>query len=478
MEEILFMETQESMEREINLMELFWELLLGWRKIICFAVIFAILLGGVKYGKDMIAYRSHQNIDVEKIESNLTTEEQQQLQKAKSLMNRLKNYIDYQKNSVLIQMNPYEKPILELQYYIKSDYIMNYTKDNQRDYTDDIIMMYYEYITSGELKQNVINEVDLPIDEKVFSELIAIPTEVETVVTSVISITIAYPDKNKLNEISESIKAQLTAKESEFQQIGSHTLMLISESQNTVVDKDLVDQQTTLAKNINDCMTQLDTAKTDLTEQQLLLLDLEEKGTSNITIAVPQPTLSIKYMLLGAVLGIFFVCMWITCKMLFTAKLQTAEEIRNLYNIRLLGEITVSTNKKHFLSIIDKKILEAKNRKKKKLSMEQQIKLVAVNVALSCKQKEINSIYITGSEYENIDVRILDRIRRELSEQGIQVKEGGNIFYDAESLRQGTEIGTILFIEQKAQSIYDEISNELNLAKEQNNYILGAIVLI
>ena len=57
--------------------------------------------------------------------------------------------------------------------------------------------------------------------------------------------------------------------------------------------------------------------------------------------------------------------------------------------------------------------------------MEQQIKLVSVNVALSCKQKEINSIYITGSEYENIDVRILDRIRRELSEQGIQVKEGG-----------------------------------------------------
>ena len=38
--------------------------------------------------------------------------------------------------------------------------------------------------------------------------------------------------------------------------------------------------------------------------------------------------------------------------MLFTAKLQTAEEIRNLYNIRLLGEITVSTNKKHFLAIV------------------------------------------------------------------------------------------------------------------------------
>lgn len=477
------METQESMEREINLMELFWELLLGWRKMICFAVVFAILLGGGKYGKDTITYRNQQNIDEEKIENDLTAEEQQDLQETKLLMNRLKKYTKYRKNSVLMQINPYEKPILKLQYYIKSDYIMNYTKDTQRDYTNDIVMTYYNYLTSGELKRNVITNVSLSISEEVFGELIEIGTGAETetkteIETTVFSITITYPDENKLNEISESIKAQLTAKESEFQQIGSHTLVLINESQSTVIDKTLMDQQTALARTITDCTTQLDTAKTNLTKQQLLLLGLEEKRISDEEEKLLQPTLSIKYMLLGAILGIFLVCMWITCKMLFTAKLQTAEEIRNLYNIRLLGEITISTNKKYFLSIIDKKILAAKNRKKKKLSMEQQIKLVAVNVALSCRQKEINSIYITGSEYENIDVRILDRIRRELAEQGIQVKEGGNIFYDAESLRQGTEIGTMLFIEQKAQSIYDEISNELNLAKEQNNYILGAIVLI
>ena len=42
------METQESMEREINLMELFWELLLGWRKIICFAGIDILLIPFLK----------------------------------------------------------------------------------------------------------------------------------------------------------------------------------------------------------------------------------------------------------------------------------------------------------------------------------------------------------------------------------------------------------------------------------------------
>ena len=85
---------------------------------------------------------------------------------------------------------------------------------------------------------------------------------------------------------------------------------------------------------------------------------------------------------------------------------------------------------------------------------------------------------MTGSEYENVDSVILDMLKKELYSQEVQIREGGNIFYDAESLKQGTEIGNILFVEQKGRSIYDEISNELNLAKEQNNYILGFVVLV
>lgn len=44
-------------------------------------------------------------------------------------------------------------------------------------------------------------------------------------------------------------------------------------------------------------------------------------------------------------------------------------------------------------------------------------------------------------------------------------------------MKQGTEIGNILFVEQVGLSIYDEVFNELNLAKEQCTTILGAVVL-
>ena len=57
MEEVL-MQTQERTEREINLLDLFWEVLLGWRRIICFGILLAVLIGGMKYYMDIRAYRA------------------------------------------------------------------------------------------------------------------------------------------------------------------------------------------------------------------------------------------------------------------------------------------------------------------------------------------------------------------------------------------------------------------------------------
>lgn len=216
-----------------------------------------------------------------------------------------------------------------------------------------------------------------------------------------------------------------------------------------------------------------------MSEEQLKLLSNEnEAGGKDVKTEIVKPVFSKKYFLFGAFLGIFLVCAWAACKMLFTARLQSPEEIRTLYNTRLLGEVTVKSKKKRFLSVIDDKLLAIKNRRKKKLSVEQQVKVIAANISLSCKQQGIENIYMTGSEYENADTATLDMLKQELTSQNIQVKEGGNIFYDAESLKQGTEIGNMIFVEQTGESIYDEISNELNLAREQKNQILGVVVLV
>lgn len=468
------MGTHGKMEQEINLMDLFWNILLAWRQIICFGIIAAILVSGLKYVLDYRAYRIAQNIEKEREEINLTEEEEEDLETARVMVKRIKNYEKYLNESVLMQIDPYEKPVAELQYYVESDYTYNYTQDNPYDYTGNLMALYCNYIKSGEMSRKVIEAANLSVSQADFSELCSVSQNGTT-----IAISITWAEMDKLDEISEFIKTELKEKESDFQEVGSHSLKLLRESKNVIADTDLAEKKNIYANNITTINTQLNTLKTNMSEQQLKLLR-SEIGTENEDneIEIPKPGFSKKFVLLGAFLGMFLVCAWIACRMFFAARLQNPEEIRNLYNTRLLGEITIQSKKKRFLSIIDDKILEIKNRRKKKLSVEQQIKVTVANIILSCKNKGINCIYMTGSEYENVDVKILNMLKQELSAQDIQINEGGNIFYNADSLKKGTEIGNMLFVEQKGLSIYDEIFNELNLAKEQNNHILGIVVLM
>lgn len=469
------METRKRMEREINLLELVWDVLFGWRQIICCGIVFAVLISGVKYIIDIKGYRPEQNVDIIKQdEVELTTREKEQISNAQEIIKRLEEYQNYLDTSAAMQINPYEKHIIELQYYVKSDYTFNYTQDSQNDYTSSLVALYYNYIVGGEMSQAVIEGADLSISQADISELWSVGWNGNS-----ISIKITELEEEKLERIAEIVKSQLGKKEIELQKIGSHELKLLGEAQNVVVDTAIIDRKNVISNNIISMNTQLNSLKMNMTEQQLNILnsDLEEDLDSETVANIP-PSVSKRYILLGMVLGIVIVCIWIVCKAIFTVKLQNSEEIRTLYNMRLLGEITVRSSKKRFLCVIDEKLITIKNRRKKKLTTDQQIKILAANIALSCKQRGIDCIYITGSEYENVDVETLNMLKEELYSQSVQVKEGGNIFYDAESLKQGTEIGNMLFVEQIGQSIYDEIANELNLAKEQNNYILGVAVLV
>lgn len=467
------METQERVEREINLMELFWNLLLGWRQIICLGIIFALLLGGMKYFMSARSYKAAQNLNIEEIKEEMEEEELDKLADAEQMQIRIDDYEKYMEKSALMKINPYEKPVLELQYYVESDYIINYTKDSKRDYTNEVASLYCNYISGGDVAQKVIEKAGLTITKEDFRELLSVSQNLGTFYVSV-----SYSEIDKLQEISNVVKSLLEEKSTELQKIGAHTLQVVNESQNIVVDTALIDRKSAMTASISSLKTQLQTAKTAMTAEQTAAFeaDIEElRGEKEEE--EEAPGFSIKFVILGALVGMFLACAWIACKMLFTAKLQNSEEIRSMYGIRLLGEVAASSEKKRFLSVIDKQILAVKNRKKKSLSVDKQIKVVSANIALSCKQQGIDCIYLTGSEYEKLDVSVLDKIKKELSAQKIKVKEGENISYDAASLQAGIETGNILFVEQKGQSIYDEIYREINLAKEQKGNILGAVVI-
>ncbi|NBH14814.1 hypothetical protein D3Z36_11680 [Lachnospiraceae bacterium] len=471
------MEIHERVDREINLLEIFWNILLSWRRIVCFGVFFAILISGMRYFLDTRAYRTLQNINIEEEKEELEDKEIEQLSNSIDLQKRIDEYENYLDKSTLMQIDPYKKPVVEQQYFIQSDYTINYTKDSQRDYTPELASMYCNYITGGELGKKVIEEAGLTVSLEDFVELISVgraPGED----SGSIFLSISYPDTEKLEKISNVVKTLLEQKSAEWQQIGSHELKLIEESESIVVDASLAERKNTIANNITSLNAQLNVLKASMSSQLLTLFDLEMGQIRGEELKENEvPEFSIVYIILGAIIGFLLVCIWIVCKVIFTPKLQSAEEIRSLYRVRLLGVIKVSEQKKRFLSVIDNLIFRVRNRGRGEVSIDQQIKVISANVLLSCKQEGIDSIYITGSEYEKADKMILDKLRKEFSVHNIKVKDGGNMSYDAVSLQAGMEIGHILLVEQKGVSLYEEIYNELDLIKEYHSSILGVVVL-
>lgn len=470
------METQERVEREISLVDLMWNILLSWRRLICLGIIFAVLVGVMRYFLDVRAYNASKNIDYEEMEDSLEKEELEKLSNAITLQGRINNFEDYLKSSAIMQIDPYAKPVLELQYYIQSDYIINFTRDNERDYTSEIVSMYCNYLNSGELAEAVINELSLPITKEDFGELVS--AAMRSTDSSSIYLSISYAEEGKLDKISDVVQNLMEKKSSEFQEIGIHKLQLVDESQSVKVDANLAERKNTVSNNIMTLKTQLGTLKATMSEEQKQLFDIKAYELWGTELEeLEEPVFRIKYMILGAAFGIFLVCAWVACKLIFASKLQFAKEIRNIYGVRLFGEAESLEPKKKFLSGIDRWILNLRNRGKKAQTVTQQIKSISMNIALSCRQQGVDSIYITGSEYNKADKVFLDNLKKELSTQKIRTKDGGSVLNEPESLQAGVETGHIVLVEQKQISTYKNIYMELELLREYQSDILGVIVL-
>ena len=139
--------------------------------------------------------------------------------------------------------------------------------------------------------------------------------------------------------------------------------------------------------------------------------------------------------------------------------------------MRLLGCI----RKEEKVSKIDEFLLNLKNRRRKKISREAAENILISNLELACRAENIQKIFLTGTEIEHVEKAWITAFTEKMQNVGIEVVYGENVCYSAAALREAVEIGTAVLLEQSNQSIYDEISKEMKMLKEQNVQILGGI---
>lgn len=487
---------ESRIEREISLSNLFWKLLLGWRRWLAAGIIFAILLATFDYARDSAAYKNTMS-QQEKVQQgqiaetiSLTAEEQEEVETVKELQKTIaqtKNYLD---NSILMNLNPYEEKVLVLQYYVDSDYTYNYTQENKKDYTDAVVASYCNYVASGDMAAEICDQTELEISEFYLQELISSDSDSNSNSNSdadIFQITIVCNETEMLEQLSGVIQTVVENQTSSIaNQIGSHSLKLLSTKITSQTDTELATQQKAQRDVLSAYRTQLNNLKDALTEAQLTSLNMEmqqeeaEEGTEIETnVAAPvSPSLSVKMLILGFIVGVFLACVWIVLEVLFTSKIQESKEISDLFGVRMIGELHSENPKKKFLGMIDSAILKMKNRNKKQLTREQQFKIICSNIEIACKKAGVDKVYLTGSEIEKLDSQWVSEIKKLLAVAGITASNGENISYDAKSLKEIAETGYVVFVEQVGSSLYNEVEREVRTALENGIEIVGSIVIV
>lgn len=478
-------------EREISLVSLFWDILLGWRRLAALGILFAVLVSGLKYSRDDKAYQSvlrqqaaaEQSQEEPETEIVLTKEEAEAVENAKGLQRQINTMKTYLQESMLMNLDAYHENALILQFYVDTHYTFNYTQENEENYLDHVVAAYCNYAESGNLARAIMSEVDLGIEENYVNELISTDRS-----AGVFQVFVVADEPEALEQMQSVITAAMASQTGEIsEKIGSHTLELLSAQVLVRSDADLVNRQKLQNDILETYRSRLISAKGSMSEQQLEALGIElkkeqaEEGTEGeegtVQVVPVKPSFGVKYVILGVLVGIFLACVWVALEALFSARLQETEELSGLYGIRLLGELNGEKRKKRFLPMVDTFILKMKNRNKKQMSREQQQKIICSNLEIACKKDGIDRIYMTGSELEKIDTKWLSQIAETLRKSGITVCTGENIIYDAGALKEMAKIGQVVFVEQIGVSLYEEVEKELRISRENAVSVIGSIVV-
>ena len=488
------------MEDEIyDLRKFIWDIILSWRALLICSILMGIALSGIKYYKDYKAYNnavsSSDNAvnSAEKIKVSLNDDALAEVKTITSVYEQIREQQDYLENNVLMKVDPYNEKVIKLQYYVKLKNISDIAKgtsitDNNTSiavYSNNLANIYAGFSAEEDAVNLILKNSSNDLSKQDVPSLISTDFGANY---GVFTINIICVEGMDAQAIAQGIDELLHSKSAETQKVAENELISTSSSVTTQIDKELILSKNTSYTQLTSMNTNVLNMESKLSDEQKAYLAIvkseifgeetnQDNEKNNDAISIVKPSVSFKYVIVGILIGIAFVCCIVFAKTILTAKLSSIDELVARQNIVILGTVGESENKKRFLGFIDKCLINIRDRNRKHLTYEQKIEGLVTGIALCCQQKKLNKIVLSGTEIENVDKKIIDDIIHALVSQNINVDVVNDICYDATALQKAVDTGNLVAVEQIGVSIKEEIDNEINKAKEYDIDILGAVVI-
>ena len=492
-------EYQETYEKEISLTELLFFCLKKWRWIVAAMIILGVLAGAYKYRATIQSNQA-------KREAQILAEEDGDKKEAEIISNpnieyynlaiqnlqqEMEGLKDYMNGSVIMKLDPYHLNTGTLSFYLDSE-------DVGEKVTNSLISAYEDFAMDGRLASRLL-EVNGDISESELQYLISFKSEEMPVAedsyevsdeTSSAQIQIANIGRTRPNVFQIQITADSeencaaymeTAKRAieelavQLQdQISSHTIVLLAESQTERIDTSIQSFQNTVLNNYTAVFNQLKTMQTELETV------VQEEGETIVVgqaVTYGNPVKEAgKFAVIGLVLGAFLAAFVLVVIYLMSGKLQSTENFKEEFGLPLLGQITKNPEKKRIFGFVDRWIQRMEEGEYADITYEEQLKLAAANLkAAVAGEKSMNKIMLAGTIGAEEAEAVRSRLIAELT--GISLLPYERIVFQAAALEELDGCDGVVYLEKRGVSCTKLIRKEVSLAADRGVKILGAVIL-
>lgn len=482
--------------REIDLLDMIADILSHWRGMIVALVLGAVLLGGVSYMRSFQTAQSAQQQesvvqDEATVQAQLSRLEQSLDDKSRAtvltVVDDEKEYDlkkTYSENSIYMQLNPLQTVRTELVYQVQ-------TADGLMD--GQLGALYTSLLNNVGLYDWVSQQTGIEagyVGELISAETVSSLTiqwqQAMSLGTNCVKVSILQSDTEACQKLAEAVKTYISEEQKQLNnELGQHALVLVSETTGFVMNKDLMDEQIKCRNEMASLQSTIATAKVGFTEEQKQYYELvtweeaehSEQPAQNVTTEVeskPTPTISKKYVLLGAVLFAFAYAVVICMVYIFNTRLREADELQSIYGIPQIGLVIRESSRKIFL---DKWVDSLRHYGKRKFTTEQSMELAFAAIKIAAVKNGLNNICLMGCNMSAGADKVCESLKAALEKEQISVSVLDNVLYDAEAMEKMSAIQGAVLVEKAGSTLYNEVAGELELLKRQDITVLGGIIV-
>lgn len=448
-------------EQEIDLKKLFFYIMRKWRIIILFALVGLILLGGFKFTKAFLTQRDQAYVVKVQGQYDKDLKEYKTLKAGyertiKTLTSNIEFEEQYESNSVLFNIDSNNKWVASADVFIKMKESDNSTLITV-DPADSIVKAYKSVIDNGSFLEHISKkmEIDIPF----IRELIGVEKDNEG---NMLSISITYKDEEGAKEIINTILETLDSSYTQVSDgLGEHSIIIMNRNIGMEIDQELAASQ---KKKVED----LEVMRKKLDEVQNALDELQKPQEPSTLSMKGSIKIGIKFCIIGAIIG-GFVTIFIYCIIyVINSKLHATEELKNRFNLKILGAFT-QERKKRLFSQVDKLI--DKLERIECNSKESVYQRIVANISNYTKNGQ--TILVTGTGNQEEIRSVVDNLRQMIPE--LEFITGMNMNKNSETLTKILKVDGVILLEQVGTSRYSDILEEIETINSLNKKIIGCI---